>query len=193
MLSAVDQLLDYLDERPDGDDEPKEDVDDVSAGTYGDMLGLCEGQIKDMEKMPSADAFTCSIIQQEVERIKFVIRSYLRTRIWKLEKYAGHIMSTGQKTRLGDHEIAFAERFLRLMEDHYNTSCLKSLPDSLQRLHEANEGPDLQAAVFCRIKKELGDYEPPDDRSILMKKGSILLVKYKNIMPLLASGDVELI
>ncbi|KAG0253473.1 GINS complex subunit [Mortierella polycephala] len=69
------------------------------------------------------------LYQTELERIKFVLRSYLRTRISKIEKYCQFILAdTNSKRRLSKAEILYAEK------------------------------PSLDEAVFCRVVEDVGDF-----------------------------------
>jgi GINS complex subunit 4 len=56
------------------------------------------------------DSFALFVYQQEIERMKFVIRSYLRCRISKIEKYTLHCLSEFERHKLSDLEFQYAER-----------------------------------------------------------------------------------
>ncbi|KAF9177870.1 GINS complex subunit [Haplosporangium sp. Z 11] len=69
------------------------------------------------------------LYQTELERVKFVLRSYLRTRISKIEKYCQFILAdTNSRRRLSKAEILYAEK------------------------------PSLDEAVFCRVVEDVGDF-----------------------------------
>ncbi|KAI8852530.1 hypothetical protein BC829DRAFT_65615 [Chytridium lagenaria] len=110
------------------------------------------------------EAFVRSIYEQEIERVKFVIRSYLRTRISKIEQYCtGILKSNSLRNRLAPHEVSFAERYQALVDEHYRKSFLSKLPATLQSLDSVKEPgivgyPDLNKPVFCRVKKNIGSF-----------------------------------
>ncbi|KAI9357637.1 hypothetical protein DFJ73DRAFT_657115 [Zopfochytrium polystomum] len=128
------------------------------------------------------------IFLNEVERIKFVIRSYLRTRIAKIERQTLHVITDKEtRARLSDDELEFAEALHDRTRAHYHRSFLDSFPESSQRLDEVYPerqlsmgelhfsaklplilghllleqvaGPGMDNAVFCRVKEDIGDYE----------------------------------
>lgn len=51
--------------------------------------------------------FLCTLLQMELERIKFVVHSYHRVRLKKLEKYAIHIITAKQTDRCSEAELKF--------------------------------------------------------------------------------------
>jgi GINS complex subunit 4 len=57
------------------------------------------------------DSFALFVFQQEIERMKYVIRSYLRCRISKIEKYTTHCLSDFERHKLSDLEVQYAERY----------------------------------------------------------------------------------
>ncbi|KIJ19692.1 hypothetical protein PAXINDRAFT_127919, partial [Paxillus involutus ATCC 200175] len=53
--------------------------------------------------------FRIMLAQTEVERVKFVVRSYLRTRLFKIEKFARYIMTKPEvQQRLSESEVDHA-------------------------------------------------------------------------------------
>ncbi|KAJ3209519.1 Intersectin-2 [Dinochytrium kinnereticum] len=109
-----------------------------------------------------SEAFVRSIYEQEIERVKFVVRSYLRTRISKIEEYySAFLRNQDMRSKLAPHEESFAERFQELLEDHYNRSFMSALPPMMQSLESAKEPgivqyPDMNKPVFCLVKKDIG-------------------------------------
>jgi hypothetical protein len=80
------------------------------------------------------------------------------------------------------------------MEDHHLSNFLKHIPSSLQ--DEGNQFPKPQHSkyVFCKVLKEIGEYEIEDEDEILnLEKDKILVTKFSSIDSLLMTEDVELI
>ncbi|CAI9097026.1 OLC1v1033317C1 [Oldenlandia corymbosa var. corymbosa] len=94
-------------------------------------------QIKLMEETveeftsSGVDPLTVSLYQMDLDRTLFLLRSYLRVRLQKIEKYMFHIRKT---TELWNHlsraEQNFAERCIEDMEQHMQQSVLSKLPSS---------------------------------------------------------------
>ncbi|THG97396.1 hypothetical protein EW026_g4591 [Hermanssonia centrifuga] len=67
--------------------------------------------------------FRIILVQTEVERVKFVIRSYIRTRIHKIEKYAQYISATpDMHERLSQGELEHAQRAYRSRKEDWTTT-----------------------------------------------------------------------
>ncbi|TPX69018.1 hypothetical protein SpCBS45565_g02732 [Spizellomyces sp. 'palustris'] len=146
-------------------------------------------------------AFLLVIYQQEMERIKFVIRSYLRTRLAKIQKYTLHFLQEEEcRGRLSNEEVAFAEKFQELLERHFMKSCLEELPAFLQRLDDETDDismvnrPELDDAVICRVKEDVGAFQLDDsDETTFMKANNIYILQYKAIRRLLEDNKVDLV
>lgn len=83
------------------------------------------GQVTFMEenlKKLSATDFRKSIHQLEVDRLRFLVSSYLRTRVEKIENYVTHILQQeqmrgqrGEDPYLSEQELQFAKEFSKSM------------------------------------------------------------------------------
>ncbi|XP_060107092.1 DNA replication complex GINS protein SLD5 [Heteronotia binoei] len=147
------------------------------------------------------------IHRMEVERIRYVLSSYLRCRLRKIEKYFPHILEK-EKTRaegdpsiLSPEEFAFAKEYMANTEAHFRNVALKHMPPNLQKvdLLKAVAKPNLDAFVFLRVKERQENIlvEPETDEQrdyvIDLDEDSQHLIRYKTIAPLVASGAVQLI
>ncbi|KAG8740950.1 GINS complex subunit [Ceratobasidium sp. 414] len=110
--------------------------------------------------------FRMSYVQLDMERMKFQIRSYVRTRLYKIEKYASHIMANPElQSRMSVLEQNHAISYKKLFGDHMHRTVLDNLPEHLRSLSE----------TF------------PDGRT--MEKGSIHLFQYETVKHLVERGD----
>lgn len=63
----------------------------------------------------------------ELERIRFLITSYLRTRLMKIEKFAIHLLSQeGGENKLTDSEREYAQNYVNNMKSYYGSYCIFS-------------------------------------------------------------------
>ncbi|KAF4026219.1 hypothetical protein G4228_018282 [Cervus hanglu yarkandensis] len=119
-----------------------------------------------------------SIHQMEMERIRFVLSSYLRCRLMKIEKFFPHILEK-EKTRreeepsiLSPEEFIFAKEFLANTETYLKDAALKHMPPNLQKvdLLRTVPKPDLDAYVFLRVKERQENIlvEPESDEQSLI-------------------------
>jgi len=145
--------------------------------------------------------FRIVLIQTEAERVKYLVRSYLRARLYKIEKYAAYILaSPEQRTRLSVTELAHAEGYKALLESHFHASALNGLPENLRSLNEEDEHglsmvsrPNVKQGVFVRARRHCAPVSLPDGGTLEMERGGIHLVQYATIEGLLRLGDVELV
>lgn len=126
--------------------------------------------------MDAGTSFGLIVIQTELERFKFLVRSFLRARIAKIDAHPLHTLaihnpdlasqSQSQHTSrlssndplLSPSEASYAQTHAALLERHYTSSFLSSFPQKLRRMDDRAgaggvsmiEGPDLDKAVFVR-------------------------------------------
>ncbi|OAA61167.1 DNA replication complex gins protein sld5 [Niveomyces insectorum RCEF 264] len=159
--------------------------------TVEDMTG-------DMEPKTN---FALIVIQTELERYKYLVRSYLRARMTKIDKHTLHYLSSPDlRARLSETELAYATRHQALLHNHYLSSFLASFPPALQNLNDTAgnismiDSPDLDAAVFVRL---LGDgavrgHGTDADQIVHGRDGDILILRWSDAKPLVEAGDAEL-
>lgn len=140
-------------------------------------------------------------MQTEVERVKFVVRSYLRTRLFKIERYARYIMTDVDiQRRLSQSEVDHARRFAKLMDQHLYHVVLQSLPEHQQTLDDRAPfippmitEPDKTTPVYVHARQDCPPVRLPDGTTLEMKKGHISLTPYWVVEQLVARGEVELV
>ncbi|KAJ6652182.1 hypothetical protein lerEdw1_013126 [Lerista edwardsae] len=143
----------------------------------------------------------------EVERIRYVLNSYLRCRLRKIEKYFPHVLekektrAEGEPSILSPEELAFAREYMTNTEAHFRSVALRHMPPNLQKvdLLKAVPKPNLDSFVFLRVKEKQENIlvEPETDEQseyvIDLEEDSQHLIRYKTVAPLVASGAVQLI
>ncbi|KAL8809907.1 MAG: hypothetical protein Q9200_003008 [Gallowayella weberi] len=170
------------------------------------VLGRIHRQIEVVEdQVGNVDPktnFRLIIIQTELERFKFLVRSFVRTRIAKIDKHALYILSSPTQTaRLSASELQYANSHQTLLEAHYRSSFLSQFPSTLQRLDDTAGGismieqPDVDTAVFVRVMR---DVEEPivvegTDIDFEMRRGDVYVVRWSAVREHVLSGDAELI
>ncbi|XP_036156591.1 DNA replication complex GINS protein SLD5 [Myotis myotis] len=148
-----------------------------------------------------------SIHRMEIERIRYVLSSYLRCRLMKIEKFFPHVLEKEktrheeEPSRLSPEEFAFAKEYMASIETYLKNVALKHMPPNLQKvdLLRSVPKPDLDSYVFLRVKERQENIlvEPETDEQrdyvIDLEEGSQHLIRYKTVAPLVASGAVQLI
>lgn len=163
------------------------------------QIGLVEEMTGDMDPKTN---FALIVIQTELERWKYLMRGFLRSRLAKIDKHILHYLNNPDlRARLSPAEISFATRHQALLHDHYLSSFLHSFPPQLRNLDDAAGGismvdaPDLDTAVFIRALHDCtvhGRGINVDDE-VEAIKGEVLIARWSDVKPLVLKGDAELV
>ncbi|KAF4950640.1 hypothetical protein FGADI_8044 [Fusarium gaditjirri] len=146
--------------------------------------------------------FALIVIQTELERYKFLVRSFLRARIAKIDKHTLHYLSTQElRDRMSPTEAAYATRHQALLHNHYLSSFLASFPQQLQNLNDTAgnismiDSPDLDTAVFVRMLRDKDVYGKgtDDDITLPAKNGDVLILRWSSAKHMVDVGDAELV
>ncbi|THH00062.1 hypothetical protein EW145_g7140 [Phellinidium pouzarii] len=149
----------WQDERHAPDILPARDV------LLGRVLDALRRQTSDANALRTADAlseedhYMTMLVQTEVERVKFIVRSYVRTRLFKIEQYPAYITSnTDVQARLTHAELRHAQRYAVLLVAQFRTTVLDHLPPTQQALDdEVLTMPSMSCVLsfFVRLRLRL--------------------------------------
>lgn len=129
-----------------------------------DMVECMLGQIQHMErninKLPKTD-LRASIHRMELNRIKFLICNYLKTRLSKIENFCIPIINDEkQRIESGNNyltpsEYKYALDYLSNMESHIKTVALDKMPGNMQvfEMNKMAVYPNLQTHVFLKANE----------------------------------------
>lgn len=169
-----------------------------------EQIQLMEETVEEFSKN-GVDPLTVSLYQMDLDRTLFLLRSYLRTRLQKIENYAFHIQkNTDLWNRLSKQEKKFAERCIDDMEQHLDQSVLSKLPhgfkshlkqSSLSLADDMVPEPQLDQYVICRSKRFLGSFQLDDsgEEPVNIEANDLYALPYKSIKPLVESGQIDLV
>ncbi|KAI3993997.1 hypothetical protein MKX01_003010 [Papaver californicum] len=175
-----------------------------------DVVRNARAQIQNMEDTVEAyaengkDALTVSLYQMDLDRTEFLLRSYLRTRLQKMEKYMIHISKTELWNRLSEPEQKFVTSCKENMENHLKQSVLSRLPygyqDFLKQSISSEEDdmvpePQLDTFVFCKSKGSIGSFQldAVGDEVVDLIADDLYVLRYKSIKPLVEMGQIDLV
>ncbi|KAM0424705.1 hypothetical protein ACHAPT_010014 [Fusarium lateritium] len=175
-------------------------------GLFERVNARIKSQIEKVEDMtgdmdPKTN-FALIVIQTELERYKFLVRSYLRARIAKIDKHTLHYLSSQElREKLSPTEVAYATRHQALLHNHYLSSFLASFPQQLQNLNDTAgnismiDSPDLDTAVFIRMLRDGGVHGEGTDADVTLpaENGDILILRWSSAKRLVEAGDAELV
>ncbi|KAG4431831.1 hypothetical protein IFR05_012693 [Cadophora sp. M221] len=185
---------------------PKDGLIERATNRIKQQIELVEQMTGDMDPKTN---FSLIIIQTEVERWKFLIRSYLRARIAKIDKHTLHYLSPEHSGRLSETEIAYATRHQQLLHSHYLSSFLGSFPQNLQNLNDTAGGinmiggPDEEEGVFVRgLGARDGSGESAvavhgrgrdGDGEVDVQRGEVVIARWSDVKDLVEKGEIELV
>ncbi|KAG4416982.1 GINS complex subunit [Cadophora malorum] len=185
---------------------PKDGLIERATNRIKQQIELVEQMTGDMDPKTN---FSLIIIQTEVERWKFLIRSYLRARIAKIDKHTLHYLSPEHSGRLSETEIAYATRHQQLLHSHYLSSFLGSFPQNLQNLNDTAGGinmiggPDEEEGVFVRgLGARDGSGESAvvvhgrgrdGDGEVDVERGEVVIARWSDVKNLVDKGEMELV
>ncbi|XP_072026133.1 DNA replication complex GINS protein SLD5-like [Amphiura filiformis] len=168
-------------------------------------------QMKQMEdnlrKCKKGD-FRIIVHKMEIDRIRYILSSYLRIRLGKIEKYVHHVLQqeasrdSEAASRLSIDELTFAKDYAGNLDTHFKDVVLRHMPPNLQTIDKQKTAakPNMDSYVFLRAneKKEqvLVEPEMEDDQNaevIDLEKDAQYIMRYQPIASLVALGSVSLI
>ncbi len=135
------------------------------------------------------------IVENELDRVQFLIRSYIRTRLLKIDKFSIFIRSDKEElAKLSPNETAYMEKHLQLLMDLYNSQFLGRLPENLQALDEVAGGismvekPDYGRPIFIKCNRDR--QVVIDDEAVDLSRNGIYVLRYSALSDLVKAGEV---
>jgi len=78
----------------------------------------------------------------ELERIKFMVKSYLRARILKIEKHLLYIVEKDKAHLLSQSEMDYAWQLYETRKEHFNTEFFDKISKKLNTMQDGQDVPD---------------------------------------------------
>ena len=146
--------------------------------------------------------------RMELSRIRFMINSYLRLRLSKIQDNIFHYTKGGGKdaeednpSRLTQEEAAFATTYKDDLVEHFSSLALRHIPGAWdpEKVIPGVPGPNTNTAVFVSVRDDCRGVEIPDDcgqgrdDTVDLLKGSQYLLKYNAVANFVDDGSLQLI
>lgn len=160
-----------------------------------------EEKLKNLEK----GDIRLTIHTMELNRIRFLISSYLRTRLKKIENHVIQILkeqranvSRGYKDfSLTESELKFAKDYFMNFETLFQTVALQHMPEKFRVFdyEKLSFDSNLQSQVFLIANKEINGIVIPEtmDEPVTFEEGSQHIIQYGVISKFIKDGAVQLI
>ncbi|OCF32764.1 hypothetical protein I317_02129 [Kwoniella heveanensis CBS 569] len=145
--------------------------------------------------------FKLMLVQTEVERVKYLVRSYVRTRLHKIEKHSHFITLTPSvRSLLSGAELSHAQRYTELLHTHFQHSVLDSLPEWLRGMDDTyGDGlsmiskPNRNTPVLIYCRKDCGEITLEGGERAALARGTTHLVKYRLVARWIQLGWAEVL
>lgn len=168
-----------------------------------DMLELIFIQIAHLEEniaQLDKNDFRYIAHRIELERIKYIVTSYLRCRIKKIEAFTRAVLEEDDhravdKKRMSDEERQYAETHMALIRKHFHQIAIQHMPANLQE-ESAREvvTPNLMSHIFLRANESVpAVVVGMNDEEVDLEAGSLHIMPYKFASDLLLDEKIQLI
>lgn len=145
--------------------EQIENIENISMGFYQDGAAGVSQQPDESALGSNSDKLPLLCMEAELERVKFLIRSYLRCRMHKIDKYMLYLKQleytdngTTLKELLSEQELLYHSRHFASLLKLFNSSVLRHMPPELQAVNDTEgsismvDEPDWGKFVFLHVK-----------------------------------------
>ena len=145
------------------------------------------------------EKFQITLFQLDLDRVKFLLSSYLKTRLFKIQEYIHYIVNNDLGELLSEQEVEFAEKYYLLKTNHFKKRFLVDLPKDVSSLDDGPNQlshitePNKDKYVFAKVLTEIGRVQITPESSVLMTIGDVHLVPYDVAKPLVEGKVVQLL
>ena len=139
----------------------------------------------------------------ELQRIKYMVNSYLRLRLEKIQANIYHYtkVDDDNPSRLTPEEAEFAMTYKDNTTEHFKSLALRHIPGVWEssKVVPGTPAPNLSTAVFVSVREDVLGVDIKDDTGMGMEDtidlmaGSQHMVKYDAVSHLVDEGSVQLL
>lgn len=142
-----------------------ENIENISMGFYEDVSE--DPSARDSKYDKTNDKLPLLCMEAELERVKFLVRSYLRCRLSKIDKFMLYLKQLEDDENtisplnelLSEQEHVYHSRHFEILLKLLNTSILKHMPPELQAINDTDgsvsmiDEPEWNKFVFIYVKE----------------------------------------
>eukprot|EP00771_Trimastix_marina_P002129 gnl/Trimastix_PCT/3242.p1 GENE.gnl/Trimastix_PCT/3242~~gnl/Trimastix_PCT/3242.p1 ORF type:complete len:169 (+),score=52.48 gnl/Trimastix_PCT/3242:62-508(+) len=138
--------------------------------------------------------FASMIYKAEIDRVNYVVRSYLRTRLHKIQRFVEVILGDEEaRSRLSPAEERYALRYVDAIRSLRNRAVLEQINPEIHAIFAEDPAekdrlpaPNPDAYVFCVAKEPLDIVQP-------IEEGKIFVTRYCLVRSALREDKVCLV
>eukprot|EP00301_Raphidiophrys_heterophryoidea_P013489 c20920_g1_i1.p1 GENE.c20920_g1_i1~~c20920_g1_i1.p1 ORF type:complete len:201 (-),score=45.62 c20920_g1_i1:25-627(-) len=165
-----------------------------------ELVADVKAQIQEQEEIVDSieDVFTRNLFRMDLERILFCLRSYLRTRLLKVQSHSTHYTlgeSAQVNPNLSPEESRFAKELVAARAGHLASSFLDSLPPQHRTIDKPDmvSEPNVDKFVFALAVQDVGTLRIDNGDSFSIDRDDIYLTRYAPMQNLIQTGKIRLI
>lgn len=147
------------------------------------LLAERERQIS-VQARDTDDRFYFNVHKMELERVKYLLKSYLRTRLFKIERYLLFLVEKDQASLLSENEVGYAWSLYEAKKAHFAQSFLGKIPSRLSPFEGEQVDdklitkPNEQEFVFVRFLKDYDIFSLNIGVEIQIRKDMVYFLPY---------------
>ena len=148
------------------------------------------------------DSYLRDLLTMEADRVQYMLKSYLRARLFKIQKFARHYVLTSSHLMSGP-EQSFAKNLLHISDEALHSMFLRHLPqgdDYFQSLVAKDDPggdmvrrPRLDQTVIVHVNEAIGAISVGGEETATLEKDRNYMARYDLVRDLLIDGRVNLI
>ena len=161
---------------------------------------------ENLSKLKKGDMRT-PVHRLEISRIRFIINSYLRLRLSKIQSNIYHYMKTPENSlennpsRMTVEEMTFANQYHQDLTEHFSNLALRHIPGAWDaaKVTPSAPGPNLGQAVFVSVRQNCPGVDIPDpaglgrDDTVDLVEGDQHMMQYNTVANFIDNGSLQLI
>ncbi len=135
----------------------------------------------------------------DMDRANFILASYLRTRLKKIEKYVMYFKtlpeSHEEAKKLSEEESGFVSSYYKIIEELFKSSFLDHIPANYHSITDPMmvDKPNPADCIVARVVEDIGAVER-DGQTMVLTEGSVVVTKYQSVKEYLVyTGQMEFI
>jgi GINS complex subunit 4 len=140
-----------------------------------------ESRIDSVQEHAAAELY-----QLELDRVKYLASSYLRTRLLKIQRLMFYLIKHDLGELLSQAEATFLSKYFAIKTNQFKKACLLKLPPKFQLMDDARSyqkssvtEPNFDACVFVRVTTDIGTVKVAEDSSTELRAGETHLLPYR--------------
>mmetsp|Transcript_18999 Transcript_18999/g.34498 ORF Transcript_18999/g.34498 Transcript_18999/m.34498 type:complete len:200 (+) Transcript_18999:2141-2740(+) len=156
---------------------------------------ILDARIESVQEHAAAELY-----QLELDRVKYLVASYLRTRLLKIQKLMYYLIEKNLGQLLSQAEGTFLSKYFAIKTNQFKKAFLLKLPSNFQQIidqsayqRSAIARPNMKCCIFVRIKSDIGTVKVAEDSSTELRAGETHLLPYKVVKPLIERGSADVI